>query len=77
MDKEEIANCIIEFNNIIPGKNLRKNGLTLSEYLEIEEILFNFTLGENGETKSNHVYKWFMKHGAKSVPHGIGWYIYF
>lgn len=76
MNENITAHCLIAFNKIIPGKNLKENKLTLSEYIEIEEILHGAALCQKIlRTKNKHVINWFIKHGAKVEPCGIGWHI--
>lgn len=83
MNAKTIKKCIAAYNAIESEKELRRDKITQAQHFEIgytiSEAVQTYNTGKEhkGETISEAVKNWFMKHGAKAVPHGIGWYIYF
>lgn len=83
MNRQEVKKCIEAFNRIETAQDLKKAKITLSEYREINLHVLQLIQAINqyavyyGETISQGVCDWFMKHGAKVEPCGIGWKIIF
>lgn len=83
MNAKTIKKCIAAYKAIDSVQDLKHAKITQSEHFEIGYIIseavqaYNTGKEHKGETISESVKNWFVKHGAKVVPHGIGWYIYF
>lgn len=83
MNREKAIQCINAFKEIESAHDLKKANITLAEYREIYSNILQLVQAMNqcaayyGETISQGVCDWFMKHGAKVEPFGIGWRINF
>lgn len=83
MNKQTVSNCLNSFYNIETAQDLKMEKITLSEYREIHTHILQIGQAMNQcaayyvETISQGVCDWFMKHGAKVEPFGIGWRINF
>lgn len=83
MNINAVKKCIEAFNHIETAQDLKRAKITLAEYREIYTHILQFVQAMNqcaayyGETISQGVCDWFMKHGAKVEPCGIGWRISF
>lgn len=83
MSKKVISECIKAFSDIQAACDLKHEKLTAAQHFEIGCTISNAfqAYKENrsytSETISQEVCDWFMKHGAKVEPCGIGWRISF
>ena len=83
MNVNAAKKCIEAFKYIETAHDLNRAKITLAEYREIYTHILQFVQAMNqcaayyGETISQGVCDWFMKHGAKVEPRGIGWAISF
>ena len=83
MNKQTAKKCIEAFKQIETARDLRRAKITLAEYGEIHGHVLQLVQAMNqcaayyGETISQGVSDWFVKHGAKVEPRGIGWVISF
>jgi len=66
-----------KFLDIDNVKELKKNGLSLSDRNVIHQILLEFTgaVNSTSETLSENVAKWFEKNGFNTKRTSIGWKI--
>lgn len=65
------------FESLDTVQDLKRAGITYSDYLEIASDFQILKVCGEVETISFNVAQWFMKHGAKVEPCGIGWRISF
>ena len=83
MSIQAIKKCILAFKQIETAHNLKRAKITQSEHFEIGCTIseavraYNEKRNYKGETIRRGVADWFMKHGAKVEPCGIGWVISF
>lgn len=83
MNKNTAKKCIEAFNRIETAQDLKREKITQAEHFEIGCTIseavqaYNEQRSYKGETISQGVSNWFMKHGAKVEPRGIGWAISF
>ena len=81
MNIQKVKKCIEAFNRIETAQDLKKAKITQAQYFEIGCTIseavraYNEKRNYKGETNSQCVCDWFMKHGAKVEHCGIGWHI--
>lgn len=81
MNRQKVKKCIEAFNRIETAQDLKKAKITQAQHFEIGCTIseavraYNEKRNYKGETISQGVCDWFMKHGAKVEPCGIGWNI--
>ena len=83
MNRQKVKKCIEAFNRIETAQDLKKAKITQAQHFEIGCIIseavraYNEKRNYKGEIISQGICDWFMKHGAKVEPCGIGWRISF
>ena len=83
MRKQAIKKCIDAFNQIETAQDMRRLKITKSDHFEIGYIIseavqaYNERRSYKAKTIKQSVFRWFMRHGAKVEPCGIGWRIIF
>ena len=81
MSIQAIKKCIEAFNRIETAQDLKRGKITQAEHFEIGCTIseavqaYNEQRSYKGETINQGVSNWFMRHGAKVEPRGIGWHI--
>lgn len=74
-EKRKYDSVFNKFNNIESDKELRRQGLTLSDYDALYEVFRDLHNDTTAETLSGSVVRWCKKNGLIAVSHGIGWEI--
>lgn len=83
MNIQTMKKCIVAFKQIETVHDLKRAKITQEEHFEIGYTIsdavraHNERRGYKGETISESVRNWFVKHGATATPRGIGWQIEF